>query len=293
MGNNTKTSGTSAQERLDMSVPWMNRSPGEGLPLVPRQSADFQLAARSTQSTHTFSRSRDIVVLREPRRGTSAAVAHSNLLPPIAGSTTSPRKEADAPVVSASVPKSLTRLSNSIVMRENTSFRVLVARHKKRTEISDQSNGSVFGVSFRLLNNDLVSVSRSGTLTGDFDCTKSPVAASTPALMELKIGPQKSDACTAAAVEPNTGDLNAGQQRALCWDDSDVETESQCSEGSVTWRNSLWLEENDEYYTYQRIAEWVVKVNSTLFNTSKENFESLGPVEEQDISTIKIIYDGD
>ena len=293
MGNNTKTNGNRAQDRLDLSVPRMNKSPGEGLPPGPRKSADFQRAAKSTLSAHSFSRSRDIVVLREPRRDTTTAVAHSNLLPPIAGSTSIPRKEEDIPVVSASVPKSLTRLSNSIIMREKTSFRVLVARHKRRTEISDQSSGSVFGVSFRVLNNDLNSETRSGPLTGGLDRAKSPVAAAAPALMELKIGPQKSDACTAAAVEPNTRDLKAGQQRALCWDDSDAETESQCSEGSVTWKDSHWIEENDEYYTSQRIAEWVIKVNSTLFNTTKENFESLIPAEEQDISTIKIIYDGD
>ncbi|CAL8259856.1 unnamed protein product [Gadus morhua 'NCC'] len=233
----------------------MNRSSGEGLPPGPRQPADFQLAAKSTRSAHSFSRSRDVVVLREPRRGTAAAVAHSNLLPPIAGSTAIPRQDEDSPVVSASVPKSLTR--------------------------------------FRVLNNDLNSETRSGPLTGGIDRAKSPVAAAAPALMELKIGPQKSDACPTAAVEPNTRDLKAGQQRALCWDDSDVETESQCSEGSVTWRDSHWLEETDEYYTSQRIADWVVKVNSTLFNTTKENLGSIIPAEEQDISTIKIIYDGD
>ena len=293
MGNNAKTTGTRAQDRLDLSVPRMNRSSGGGQPPGPRQPADFQLAAKSTRSAHSFSRSRDVVVLREPRRGTAAAVAHSNLLPPIAGSTAIPRQDEDSPVVSASVPKSLTRLSNSIVMREKTSFRVLVARHKRRTEISDQSSGSVLGVSFRILNNDLNSETRSGPLTGGIDRAKSPVAAAAPALMELKIGPQKSDACPTAAVEPNTRDLKAGQQRALCWDDSDVETESQCSEGSVTWRDSHWLEETDEYYTSQRIADWVVKVNSTLFNTTKENLGSIIPAEEQDISTIKIIYDGD
>ncbi|KAJ3585946.1 hypothetical protein NHX12_012353 [Muraenolepis orangiensis] len=291
-----KTDGTRrAQSRPDPTVHRMNRSAGDGLPPGRRRaSADFQLAVKSTRSAHTLSRSRDIVVLREPRRATSTAVAPGILLlPPIAGSTATPRKGGDSSVVSASVPKSLSRLSNSIVTRETPALlHVLVARNKKTTEVSDQSNGSV---RFRagVNNGGLFSESCSGP--GGFDwAIGSPGAASTPAMMELKITPQKSDdACAAAAIETNTGRLKAEPQRALCWDDSDVETESQCSEGNGTWRNSHWLEENDEYYTYQKIAEWVGTVNSTLFNTSKDNLESLHPVEEQDVSTIKIIYDGD
>jgi len=290
--------GTHTQDRADTSAQRINRRPGEGTPRVlgRRTSADFQPAAKLTQSAHTLSRPRDIVVLREPRRSSATAVAHGILLPPIGGSASVPRKEDNAAVVvSPSMPQNLARLSNSVVMRDRTVFRVLVARHKKTQEMSGQSKGgsAVLGVSFRVLNKDPVSGSCSGTAAGDSDCAKSPLAAPSPALMELKIGPQKSDVCTTGDVETNTGNLKAEPQRALCWDDSDVETESQCSEGNVTWRTSHWLEESDEYYTCQRIVEWVVKVNSTLFNTSKENCESVSPVEEQDISTIKIKYDGD
>ncbi|CAL8318915.1 unnamed protein product [Merluccius merluccius] len=263
------TDGTRAQDRPAQR---MNRSPGGGPPPGPRASADVRLAAASRRGAFTV-----------------AAAARGVLLPPIPGSTALSRKEDEAVGVSASVPYSLARLSDSIVMRESAALRVLVARHKKRTETSDRAKGSALGVSFRALGKDLVSGPAAG---GDLDRAKSPVAAATPALMELKIGPQKSDACPAAAAEPNTGLLKADPQRAL-WDDSDAETESQGSQGNATWRNSRWLDENDEYYTRQRIAEWVGKVNSTLFNTVKENLESLNPVEEQDTTTIKIIYDGD
>lgn len=47
----------------------------------------------------------------------------------------------------------------------------------------------------------------------------------------------------------------------------------------------------DEYYTNQRITAWIVKVNASLFSPSKDEIEQT--LEEQDVDTIKIIYDQD
>lgn len=48
----------------------------------------------------------------------------------------------------------------------------------------------------------------------------------------------------------------------------------------------------DEYYTNQRIKAWIVKVNASLFSSSKnEIIDQM--LEEQDVDTIKIIYDQD
>ncbi|KAG7509894.1 hypothetical protein JOB18_007525 [Solea senegalensis] len=52
-------------------------------------------------------------------------------------------------------------------------------------------------------------------------------------------------------------------------------------------------DDDDEYYTEQRITDWVLKVNTSLFTTGTDELRSWKPAEEQDVSTIKIIYSGD
>ncbi len=50
--------------------------------------------------------------------------------------------------------------------------------------------------------------------------------------------------------------------------------------------------QEDEYYTNQRITAWIVKVNASLFSSSKDEIIDQ-MLEEQDVDTIKIIYDQD
>lgn len=54
--------------------------------------------------------------------------------------------------------------------------------------------------------------------------------------------------------------------------------------------NEMMDNQEDEYYTNQRITAWIVKVNASLFSPSKD--EIIDQIlEEQDVDTIKIIYD--
>lgn len=82
------------------------------------------------------------------------------------------------------------------------------------------------------------------------------------------------------------------QQKNLCSSDSAVETES---EGSSNKDGPQTLKEggDDDYYNDQRIGEWILKVNSSLF--SKRNKEITEPTHarEHDITTIKIMYIGE
>uniref|UniRef100_A0A0E9T0T1 Uncharacterized protein n=1 Tax=Anguilla anguilla TaxID=7936 RepID=A0A0E9T0T1_ANGAN len=77
-------------------------------------------------------------------------------------------------------------------------------------------------------------------------------------------------------------------------DASDTETQSQYTEGkdgSEVIPEKLFSPE-EEYYTHQRIAEWVLKVNASLFSPSSESMMTISPGEEQD-TAIKIVYEGD
>uniref|UniRef100_A0AAV2JKA6 Uncharacterized protein n=1 Tax=Knipowitschia caucasica TaxID=637954 RepID=A0AAV2JKA6_KNICA len=81
----------------------------------------------------------------------------------------------------------------------------------------------------------------------------------------------------------------AEQQRGFCSSDSVVETESEDKS-----RRNCQQKDNDDYYTDERIAEWVLSVNSSLFKRGNyEEEQAKEPVEEQDVTTIKIVYSGE
>lgn len=56
--------------------------------------------------------------------------------------------------------------------------------------------------------------------------------------------------------------------------------------------NEMIDNQEDEYYTNQRITAWIVKVNASLFSPLKDEIIDQ-TLEEQDVDTIKIIYDQD
>ena len=71
--------------------------------------------------------------------------------------------------------------------------------------------------------------------------------------------------------------------------DSAIESDSQSSESS----KSREEEEEEEYYTDQRIGEWVIRVNASLFSPSESEISCVSRLEEEDVDTIKIIYEQD
>ncbi|KAL3968306.1 small subunit ribosomal protein S18e [Sarotherodon galilaeus] len=83
------------------------------------------------------------------------------------------------------------------------------------------------------------------------------------------------------------------QQREFCSNDSAAETLSEDSE--VRGHVETPEEEDggdDEYYSEQRITEWILQVNSSLFSTGNTQ-RGAESAEERDVATIKIIYSGD
>lgn len=84
-------------------------------------------------------------------------------------------------------------------------------------------------------------------------------------------------------------------QVQLCSHDSAIETESQSSgsSGSIGDGEKDEDKEEEEYYTDERIGEWVVKVNACLFSPSDSAISFDSHLEEEDVDTIKIIYGQD
>ncbi|MGH0154040.1 UNVERIFIED_CONTAM: hypothetical protein FKN15_026345 [Acipenser sinensis] len=82
------------------------------------------------------------------------------------------------------------------------------------------------------------------------------------------------------------------RQKPSSSNDSAIETES-VSENAEGLENEHETQRSpeEEYYTNQRIAEWVLKVNGSLFSLTPDP-DINNSVKEQD-TAIKIVYDGD
>lgn len=78
--------------------------------------------------------------------------------------------------------------------------------------------------------------------------------------------------------------------------DSAIETETQSSHrnGGMTQEGRMGVQDDqeEEYYTRQRIAEWVIGVNACLFSSSKDELNT-ALLKEEDVDTIKIVYGQD
>ncbi|KAL1269986.1 hypothetical protein QQF64_032275 [Cirrhinus molitorella] len=91
-------------------------------------------------------------------------------------------------------------------------------------------------------------------------------------------------------IEPSAKDKKVMIEKSVSRDrpaqpfsDSAIEMENE---------NEMIDSQEDEYYTNQRITAWIAKVNASLFSPLKD--EIIDQIlEEQDVDTIKIIYDQD
>lgn len=75
--------------------------------------------------------------------------------------------------------------------------------------------------------------------------------------------------------------------------DSAIETETQSSHRKKEDERNRGMEDEDEgYYTTKMIAEWIIRVNASLFSPFKDDFDKTH-LKEEDVDTIKIIYGQD
>lgn len=275
------------------------------LPIVAdiktRPSIYLQAAAALADTAHVLTRSKCVMGLSKPRQ-----TATNIPLPPISQSRTiygkversdtlpSNRKE------SAKLKGHSTHLPTGNVITGNTVFNVSVTQCGKVNQESHKY--SKISVALTARNKAAVqdSMTSSRLIKRTFD--GQPAATLTPALVDPPVRQKKNDASDPGAnyssmmmpvrVKHNTSLCEARQQQAFCSDDSAIETESEGSEDKGR-PERLTEDSDDEYYTDQRITEWVLKVNSSLFSTGNDELKCSKPAEEQDVATIKIIYSGD
>lgn len=258
-----------------------------------RNQICLQAAAKLDNTVHVLSKTKCLMGRSKP----------SIPLPPISGSRTiSGKVERDALAVQSKGSAKPKGFSNNLptgnVMIENT-FHVLVTQYGKVNQESNKCNK--ISVAFSAGNKAAVQDSQtcSRLIKRTFD--GQPAATLTPAPVDPLVRQKKNDASDPGANDSSTMMsvrvkhdaclCKARQQRDFCSDDSAIETKSEGSEDKG--RLEKLKDSNEEYYTDQRITEWVLKVNSSLFSTGNDEWNSSEPAEEQDVATIKIIYSGD
>lgn len=314
------TAGHNKQDRSDLNR--SRRSGGWGLNVTERKSRslevsvqrmdrptrsfiNLQATAKSAYLAHILTTSKPFMGLTKPRQ-TQTTATHSNIpLPPISGSRSISGKvvRTAAPPIhrkESAKPKGYnTHVATGNVMK-NTVFHMIVTQCGKANQESKKYNQ----ISVALAGGDKAAVQDSETTSRLIKqtCDAQPDASLTPASVDPLVQQKKNDASDPGAndssimmpvrVKHDARLREARQQRDFCSDDSAIETESGGSEDKGR-PERLEDDSDDEYYTDQRITEWVLKVNSSLFSTGHDEMKSSEPAEEQDVATIKIIYAGD
>lgn len=311
-----KSSHTADHNKQDQ--PDLNRSRRSGgwrLNVTERKSRSLEISVhridrptRSSYNLHETAKSayHGHILTRSKPRQTVPAATHSDIpLPPITGSRSTSGKveHTAAPPIhrkESAKPKGYsTRLPTGNMMR-NTVFHMIVTPSRKANQESKKYNQ----ISVALAGGDKAAIQDSETtsrlIKQTFDAQ--PGASLTQAPLDPPVRQKKNDASDPGAndssmmmpvrVKHDASLCKARQQRDFCSDDSAIETESGVSEDKGP-PERLMEDSDDEYYTDKRIAEWILKVNSSLFSKGNDEMKSSKPTEEQDVATIKIIYTGD
>lgn len=276
-------------QALETSVHEMGRPDGEDAETQP--PVCLRAAARLADTVYVLTRSRRLISLCKPRRTASIP------LPPISGSRAASGKVERTKTAQVQRQKSArpdahgSRLPAAKLLMENTVCHALVTQGRKVNWELSKSNkiSAAFGNKADIQSSETGGGLIKQTFDGHPPAT-SPPTQKTPD----SHGPGADDRRTVMPVgAKHDASLPVTErQRDFCSDDSAIETQS---EGSQDKGRLEGPEEgsDDEYYTEQRISEWVLKVNASLFSTGDEDLTTSNPVEEQDVATVKIVYSGD
>lgn len=286
-------------------------------PNVPRgdpvqANAKLRPAPKITNPIEYLTCPRHLMIQNKLGCASTTSITQSILLPPITGSRIIAGKAeaANVPFLSARPAGSLQDNGDthtSGVRSVNTVFRVLVAKRAQDCQMSNKAG--LDSGSLTMLNRSTKDTIQNPDTRSRLDCTKGtfgaqPAVASSFSPTNPLVRQRRNDVSNPSAnysgvmterLKHDASLCETKQQRDFYSDDSAIKTESQYSEDKDTIKTGIdSLCPNDaDYYTDQRIAEWVLKVNSTLFSSSDDEMHSVNSVEEQDIATIKIIYEGE
>lgn len=275
-------------QRLEVSVQRVDRPVAADIKM--RSFIYLQAAAKLATTADVLTRSKRLMVLSKTRQTTSIP------LPPIIRPRAFSGKEEHAAALPAprkdsAKPKMFSTHLPAGNMTTEDVLDVLVTQCRKVNQESNKYNQ--------------ISVARNKPEDRrrhiEWTFVSHPAATLTPEPVEPPVQQRKNDTdpgvSDSGTVMPVKVKHDAAvgierQQRGFHSSDSAIETESEGSEDKGHPERPK-EDSDDEYYTDQRITEWVLKVNSSLFTTGYEELKTFQPVAELDVATIKIIYNGD
>lgn len=264
-----------------------------------RSCTCLRAAAKLADTANILGRSKRFVDLSKPRRMTRIP------LPPISGSRTISGKVEHTDAFPAHRQRSAKPKAYSGAhlpsdkFRDNKFYHVLVTQGLKIKREFNKSNkiSVVLGAGNKEAFQGSETCGRLNKQAFDGHPPATLPSAPVDALIRNKndtCGPGTNDGSVLMPVmaKHDASLSETRQQREFCSDDSAIETESEHSldKGCLERTKD---DGDEEYYTDQRITEWVLKVNSSLFSTESDELTRSKRAEEQDVATIKIIYSGD
>ena len=283
---------------LEMSVQRIDRPIAANIKM--QSSIYLQAAAKLADTAHVLTRPKPLMGFSKPRPTTSIT------LPPISRSKAISGKVERAAALpphrkESAKPKGYgNNLPTGNRVKENAMPHVLVTQCGKVIQESNKYKKISAALAAGNKAEFLDPESHSRLMKGSFD--GQPAATLIPAPVESPLRQKNNDSSDPGAshdstvkavkVKHDASLCGAGRQRGFCSTDSAIETESEGSEDKGH-RERLKDDEDDEYYTDQRITEWVLRVNSSFFTMGHDELTNSKPAEELDVATIKIIYTGD
>lgn len=272
-------------QALEISVRRLDRPTVADIKM--RSSIYLQAAEKLADTAHVLARTKRLIGQSKQRQTRGIP------LPPIGGSRAVTGKVERTEALpahrqeSAKPKRYSTHLLTGNMMTKNTVFHLLVTQGRKLNQDSNKHNK----ISVALAAGNKAAIQDCRLIKRTFD--GQPAATSTSATVDPPIR-QKTDSRMMMPIRAkhDASLCEARRQRDFCSDDSAIETESEGSEDKGCLER-LREDSDDEYYTDQRITEWVLKVNSSLFSTGDDELKKSKPAEEQDVATIKIIYSGE
>lgn len=257
-----------------------------------RSAIYLQAAAKLADAADVLTSSKRCMCLSKARPTTGIA------LPPITRSSAISEKEEQTAAPTAQRKESAkpkgysTRLPTDNMRTENVAHVLVTQSGKVNQEYNKYNKISVVGNKAAIDHNRQIK----WIFDGQTATTLTPAPVDPPVRQRKNDtsdpGVNDSSMMMPVKVKHDAAVCKGRQQRGFHSSDSAIETESEGSKGKGH-PERLKEDSDDEYYTDQRITEWVLKVNSSLFTTGDQELNSLKPVEEQDVATIKIIYTGD
>lgn len=264
---------------------------------VTLNEASRPLGKQSSKAQDFLLKPRQVVLentqVKKTKEGDVNTLLTSNSLPPICGSRISSVRGAKSCVSSQHALQ--TAKKAGVSSNGARSVRTLICRQKERAQLTSTvdmicRNLAPFRVTGR------TQFSEGSSLQSEEKkkaCMKPSVMTHTHSRKHLSVDKKNLTSNDSAVITERIRDSASvceTKRHSQQLSDSAIETETQSSHKNK--QTNRGTEDEEVYYTSKMIAEWIIRVNASLFSPLKDELEKTH-LKEEDVDTVKIVYGQD